>query len=262
MKEDDKRIQKFLELLPDDAMENIFYSLSTSSMIKDFNTYLMDGYLNYIRKFNLLFKNKNLHKKHSEFYKSFNELDTFILRNFFHENHQDQIFCLYDSSFRERLPERYEEFKKQLQLIVNQTEEKYNQFRKSIEEYKLENDIEINTTNTGNKIHLEEINFNKIGIKIIGKTISGTARKNKVIFNKADEKIIYFLYNRYKNDKNEYFTKEIIAKELTLSPNYIKNRISVINNKIPEYISIYKTGFMIIDNEETRGYRINPKNIK
>lgn len=151
MKKDQFKINKFLELVPDDSIKRTFRSLSASKIIRRNDIYTMDNYLEYIRDYNLVFENEILNTNHKNFHKSFNELDGFLLANFFPIDSQPDFFQLYDSSFIEENEEKYLKFEKELETIISDVENKYVLLRKAIEEYTLEYNIEINTINTENK---------------------------------------------------------------------------------------------------------------
>lgn len=140
MKKDQLKINKFLELLPDNSMKRIFYSLSCSNMIRHEDAYLIDDYLEYIREFNLLFDDKKLQEYHSAFYESLDILDTFTMRHFFGNNPSNGMYILYDDRFIINYPEKYEKFEKELKILVGKVENEYGVFRKSLEEHILQDE--------------------------------------------------------------------------------------------------------------------------
>ena len=266
-KEDNEKINKFLELLPDDSIKRIFYSLSTSKILRINDAHIMDKYLEYIRDFNLSFENKNLDTNHKKFQKSFNELDSFILFNFFLNNSNIELLELYDASFRERLPKKYEKFNNELKILIDEAENKYYVFRKLIEEYVLENNIpeskiKENAQNNKYSTANEDILLKTLGIKIKGDYITRGAVKKEI--NATDKTLIYFLYYKSIKNNDECCTLDDLSKEKSInkSKRYISNRISIINKLIKEIITKElnaKIPKFIKTEPKKRGYHLNPK---
>ena len=106
----------------------------------------------------------------------------------------------------------------------------------------------------------EEIRLKSYGIKIIGKNIYCKNIKNKKVFNQTEESLIYFLYIKHINNKDECFNIETLAKELNTSSGYLKNRIINIHKILGKVVSeITPPNIQFIKNEKGRGYHLNPK---
>jgi len=111
----------------------------------------------------------------------------------------------------------------------------------------------------------EEISLKTLNIKIQGCFMSKGKDKPKKVFNSTDEALIYFLYLKSVENKNECFQANCLVVEIERemgkkTEEYIKNRIVLINKFVKELIVKGKTN---IDNfikyERGRGYHINPK---
>jgi hypothetical protein len=150
MKEDQLKINKFKELLPDNQASNFFDSLSSSGIVRDGNLFSVRNYLEYIKDYKLNFEDEVLNKNHSELYSSLNKLSDFILCRFFYKETYDTILVLHPEMKNED-PKQFKEYENELTLLVEDAENKYKIFRKSIEEYILEDNNEINSVIRENK---------------------------------------------------------------------------------------------------------------
>ncbi|MCX6757611.1 MAG: hypothetical protein NTZ44_01890 [Candidatus Nomurabacteria bacterium] len=253
MKKDEEKINKFLALFPDTLAESIFPSLD-QNMIKGDDLIYLREYLKYVRKFGLSFNDKNLMSGHLKFYKEIDKLDTFIVECFFRVNPKHHFLVLHPDVRVNNL-ELWKKFKNKLNTLLENTEEKYDILRKSMEEYLLGNDSD----RTKEVEMTEEIDLRTLDIKIQGNYLVYKKKKSQKI-NNTDKQIIHFLYYKYMKDKDYCFKKEILAKEFATSMGNIKNRISSINNEIKKLIVKGKTSIDdFIKNEPKRGYHLNPR---
>jgi hypothetical protein len=125
-------------------------------------------------------------------------------------------------------------------------------------------DIETNSKLTENSNNYsystEEINLKTYGIQIKGNFISRKGIKDKKIFDPTEHKLIYFLYFKYKNNKDECFDIKTLEKELGNPKGTLKNSITNIHRKIRGILSEdKKIQIQLIKNEHNRGYHLNPK---
>lgn len=108
---------------------------------------------------------------------------------------------------------------------------------------------------------IEEINLSIIGVKIEGPLVKKGEKEGKI--NPTDRKIIYFLYYKSLINEEETFTENTLNETggINRAPDYIRNRITIINNLIRRMISS-RANLRIakfIKKESGRGYRLNPK---
>jgi len=106
----------------------------------------------------------------------------------------------------------------------------------------------------------EEITLRTYGIKINGDCISKGELKNKKVFNAAEKALIYFLYFKFRNNKEECFKMEALEKEINYPKGYLKNRITNIHKILGKAVSKDRpVKITFIKNEPRRGYHLNPK---
>lgn len=263
MGKDQKIINKFLELFPDELAKVIFYSLE-QNIVQDNVLCLMTGYLTYVRNFNLSFESKILKLNHSTFHESFENLDRFISECFFRLNPKsDQIVLHPDVKHTDS--KMYKRFSNELSSLLEDMENKYNAFRKLVEEYSLKDDkdkVKIKEQESKKYSNAnEDILLKTLGIKIKGDYILRGDSKKEI--NPTDKALIYFLYFKLIKNADECFSIKDLSKEeeIKKSERYIKNRITFINQSIREIISKQlklRIG-RFIKNERKRGYRLNPK---
>ncbi|MBA3733377.1 hypothetical protein H0W91_03305 [Patescibacteria group bacterium] len=109
----------------------------------------------------------------------------------------------------------------------------------------------------------EPIKIKTLGIEIRGNYIFKGHKKSRI--NETDRCLIYFLYYKYLENKDECFEPsrllaELKSEKVKKSEGYIKNRIVIINKTIKELIVRGKTNIRsFIKHEQGRGYHLNPK---
>lgn len=263
MEKDQKIINKFLELFPDNLADRIFRTLE-SNWIQDNDLELTRNYLDYTDKFGLSFNKKILEAYHSKFYNAVNALSSFMGKCFFRLNPKaDQIVLHPD--VKNNNPKMYKKFANELSILLEDTEKKYNVFRKSIEGYLLKDDTDkIKTKEQESKKYSdanEDILLKLLNIKIKGNYIIRGNDKEEI--NPTDKALIYFLYFKSMKNVDECFSLGDLSKtkEIGQSERYIKNRIADVNKSIRRIIAPnlrVKIG-RFIKNERKRGYHLNPR---
>ncbi len=109
----------------------------------------------------------------------------------------------------------------------------------------------------------EEIQLKTYGVIIDGKYIHRKGLKDEEIFTNTEEKLIYYLYANFVNNKEDCLSTTSIAKTINTSSGYIKNMINSIHKKIGERISRdHPPKINFIQNKLRRGYRLNSKILK
>lgn len=109
----------------------------------------------------------------------------------------------------------------------------------------------------------EPILIKSLGIEISGNYIWKDSKRAR--FNETDKCLIYFLYFKFKGNKDECFSSARLVSEIEpdvgrKSERYIKNRVTEINQKIRRLVTTGKTSIgPFIKNESRRGYHLNPK---
>lgn len=107
----------------------------------------------------------------------------------------------------------------------------------------------------------EDINLKTLGIIIKGDfIIRGKIKEN---LNPTDKKLIYHLYYKSLENKDECFSISDLSKDkkLDVSEKYLKNRITTINRQIKKIINkeLRLRIPKFIKKEGGRGYHLNPK---
>lgn len=262
MAEDSAKIKRFLELFPDNLAEGIFHALD-QNLIPGDNLDSMRGYLFYVGRYRLSFKDKKLESSHSSFYKTVKDLDSFILVNFFRIRPKDRVLVLHPD-VKVSNPEGWKKFEEELNDLLETAESQHKTFRKLAEEYLLgEGDAPAITrgTSRGKSTGAKEpIVLKPLGITINEQAISMGREKEKIT--RADSDILYNLYFRFIEEPEQCVKIDILAKELKLAKGYIVNRISIINKAIRDLTLRDKTKSSLgplIENELKRGYRMNHK---
>jgi hypothetical protein len=261
MEEDIKKINKFLELLPDDLADSFFYLLK-QNMIQDGLLNSVRIYIKYIAKFGLSFENKTLMQNHRGFFESISILDSFVLKNFFRNNPTDSVFVLHPD-VRNSDPELWNKFAGELGSLIDDAESKYHLCRKSTENYLLgHHQSETKTTKETKKYPdvNETISIGTLGI-IIGADYIMKG-KEKIPINPTDRSLIEYLQYRFKEEKERCTALDILAKVTGNTEEYVANRISSINKIIRDLVLKGKTKSNIgdfIKNERKRGYHLNPQ---
>lgn len=257
MKKDQPKINKFLELVPDDSIKRTFYSLSSSKIIRRNDLYMMDCYLEYIRDYNLVFEDEILNTNHKNFHKSFDELDSFLLANFFPIDSQPDFFQLYDSGFIERNEEKYLKFEKELEIIINEAENNYILLRKAIEVYILENDtIEnktINISTSKNKSEVTQLSVGPLSCK------NGLIYYNESMIDNLTKQMIKLCF-LFLMRKNEFLSYETIQSELSDSDYITKENMQKVVSKLRNALK-KRTHKNLIENVSGEGYLFNTKEI-
>ncbi len=109
----------------------------------------------------------------------------------------------------------------------------------------------------------EVIDIKTLSIKIHDYSISRRGIKKKI--NSTDKFLIFFLYYKYIENKDECFKIAQLVLEMETeigrkTPRYIKNRIGLINKIIRELVVKGKTNIGdFIKNKRERGYHLNHK---
>jgi hypothetical protein len=110
---------------------------------------------------------------------------------------------------------------------------------------------------------MESIQIKSLGIEIRGNYISKGNKKVKM--NPTDKALIYFLYYKFQEGREECFRADVLALEISIngkrkSEEYVKNRITHINIEVKRLLTEGKTSIgNLIKYEKLRGYHFNPK---
>lgn len=257
MEKDQKIINKFLELFPDELADRVFNMLQ-SNWIQDNDNEWLESYLHHIKRFGPSFDNKILESNHSKFYEALNTLKQFMWKSFSRLNSKSNQIVLYPD-VKKNNPELYKKSVNELRNLLEDTEEKYNVLRKSIEEYQLDNRF----GNKPKELEIEEqIEIKNLDIIIERNNyISRKGKKFKI--NATDQSLIHSLHYRFMDEKGRCVNVKVLAKELGSKEKYIVNRISYINKGIKELLKDVRGPNSNIDsfikNKKERGYHLNPR---
>lgn len=109
----------------------------------------------------------------------------------------------------------------------------------------------------------EEIILKNVGIIIKGRNVIKKPNHSKILFSKPEKCLIYFLYEKFKQNQSECFQIKDLAKifEKERSKYTMRNMITSINSKIKKTIGIYKNIKVekIIIRAKKESYQLNPK---
>lgn len=260
MEKDQKIINKFLELFPDELADRVFNMLQ-SNWIQDNDNEWVENYLHHIKRFGPSFDNKILESSHSNFYESMNTLKHFMWKSFSRLNPKSNQIVLYPD-VKQNNPELYKKSVNKLRDLLEDTEGKYNIFRKSIEIYQLEStaekvkrvddkeleisEIDIREENSGDKV--TTITEEGIGYLIfhgekipIGETFTSKFKLTETLcgmgLGKGKTIDAVFDYIKVKKDKNKIDNRlenPYLAKNRKLE--IINVQMREVNRAITEYV--------------------------
>jgi len=262
---DEKKVNKFLKLLPDVVIRDFFYTLSYKT-INHNSSYVLDKYKDYVIEHDLEFNDAKLNKKYKLFSEAIIKLQQFTVYNFYYDGIHKNVYVFYQEDFKREYPELYISKEKELEELIYSSENAYILLRKSMEEYILSGDTpeSKDKKDINNKYSEanEDILLKTLGLKIKGNyLIRGKIKKE---INSTDKALIYFLFYKSIKNEDECFTADDLSSEKSINKTnrYIKNRISIINKSIKEIITkeLYtKIPKFIKTEPKKRGYHLNPK---
>lgn len=178
---DKKKIRKFFELLPDEIMENIFYTMS-DKFITHSDIDFFDKYIDYRDRHDLDFDDTKINKEYKLFSDSMKKLRSLTMQYFYYDGIHKNIYVFYDyrHNHEKEYKELYLERENKLDSCLSDCEEKYRNLRKSIEHYILGTDEDIQNKEKVSKIkHVCEIREDDNKIFIDG-NFSGVTLTNSL----------------------------------------------------------------------------------